>query len=386
MRYKYQLIILGNHHVYSQQIQNLFFENVASLKLSKDAFRIINQENFDINYKQNQPAFCIFFGDNNGSYGDIKFLDKLIFDAVPILPVYFSDFHIETPRLLKHYNGVRYNRTNQNKIINLVLESFGKLRQSRKVFISYKREDASSVAIQLYETLESNNFDVFLDTYSIRAGELFQEELWHRMTDSDVIVMLNTKNFMKSHWCKEEFAEANAKQIGIVQVVWPQQRIENTAAISTPIYLKGNDFLSPNDNNLNSPKLNDIIRNRIVEEVESMRARNLAARQDNLITEFTSLAKSKTMVLQPERYLTEDLTNGKRRIFVPAIGVPQSQDCNRYDELRQRVEDFEIDSIYLIYDDLRIREKWLNHLDWLNKHLEIQTLKKRDFETWLKNN
>ena len=54
----------------------------------------------------------------------------------------------------------------------------------------------------MYEALESHHFDVFLDTHSIEKGEPFQEELWHRMTDCDVILLLNTPDFLESHWCK----------------------------------------------------------------------------------------------------------------------------------------------------------------------------------------
>ena len=74
------------------------------------------------------------------------------------------------------------------------------------------------MAIQLYEALERNNFDVFLDTHSIKQGEPFQDELWHRMTDCDVIVLLNTKSFLESKWCKEEVAEASVKQIGVLAI------------------------------------------------------------------------------------------------------------------------------------------------------------------------
>lgn len=40
----------------------------------------------------------------------------------------------------------------------------------------------------------------------------------------------------------------------------------------------------------------------------------------------------------------------------------------------------------IIYDDLRIRKKWVEHLEWLNESLEVKTIKKKDFELWLKNN
>ena len=120
--------------------------------------------------------------------------------------------------------------------------------------------------------------------------------------------------------------------------------------------------------------------------VESVRARNLAARQDNLITEFRNIAEknSRIVTVQPEKILTENLPNGSRVIYIPTIGVPQSTNCQSA-EIKRELLGYDEVSIRLIYDDLRIRDKWLNHLDWLNDNLkkDIKTLKKQDFETWL---
>tara|TARA_R110002051_G_scaffold108607_6_gene181363 strand:+ start:7475 stop:8641 length:1167 start_codon:yes stop_codon:yes gene_type:complete len=388
MKYKYQLILLGSLGKSSDGIKDLFFEMVTDLQLPKDTFDIITQTNFSQNYKENQPSFCLYFGDLLGDYKNLDLVKKLINDATPILPIFQNSFKKEIPTVLGNYNAQEFDDSKDSKIVNLALESFGKLRQTRKVFVSYKREDSSSVAIQLYEALERNNFDVFLDTHSIKQGELFQEELWHRMTDCDVIIMLNTPGFMTSRWCKEELAEASAKQIGILQLIWPEHSLESISHICQPIQLQKSDFVRNIYLSKNSSKLKATIVKNIVDEAESLRARNLAARQDNLITEFTNIASKhgKTINLQPERFLTEDLIGNKRRIFIPTVGIPQSIDCNQSDELKEEIEEFDVESIHLIYDDIRIREKWLNHLDWLNKYLDIKTLKKQDFDTWLEDN
>lgn len=388
MKYKYQLILLGNLGENSNDIKDLFFEKVTELRLLKDAFLVITQVNFIQDYKGNQPAFCLYFGSPNGNFKNLLFVNKLIKDATPILPIFEDSFSTEIPKELGNYNGQKYDNTKDSKVVNLALESFGKLRHTRKVFISYKREDSTSVAIQLYEAMELNNFDVFLDTHSIKQGELFQEELWHRMTDCDVIVMLNTSGFMTSRWCKEELAEASAKQIGILQLVWPNHKLENISHICEPIQLQKNDFVNNKYSSKNLSKLKGSIIKKIVDEAESLRARNLAARQNNLITEFINIANKygKSINLQPERFLTEDLGENKRRIFIPTVGIPQSIDCNQSDELRQEINEFDIESIHLIFDDIRIREKWLNHLDWLNKYLKVKTLKKQNFDTWLQKN
>ena len=39
--------------------------------------------------------------------------------------------------------------------------------------------------------------------------------------------------------------------------------------------------------------------------------------------------------------------------------------------------------VFLIYDDLSILPKWIDHLDWMDKYLEVRTIKKHDFGEWL---
>jgi hypothetical protein len=394
MNYKDQLIILGTESPIVENIKNLFFKKLDDLKLPKDIVKIIDDKNFQEDYSGNQPAFVLYIGDISGDFKDLDIAEKLVKDGTMILPIYFTSesFSKEIPKVLENQNGIQYKLTEEDRIVNIALESFELLRITRKVFISYRRAESSSVAIQLYEALESHNFDVFLDTHTIGKAEAFQDELWHRMTDCDVIVLLNTPLFLESHWCKEEFAEASAKQIGIVQLVWPNheiKKIDPSSYLSYPLQLEEINFIDSVYNDKDKSKLIENIVVEIIQKVESVRARNLAARQDNLITEFRNIAQryDKHVVVQPEKFLTEDLANGKRRIYIPTIGIPQSTSCQAA-ELKKELLNYEVDSVRLIYDDLRIRDKWLKHLDWLNDNFikDIKTLKKQDFATWLEKN
>lgn len=390
MGFKYQLILLGTLGELSKNVITLFFEQIAELKLQQDSFSIITENNFEKEYKGNQPAFAVYFGDPKGDFKDLDVLQHLIKDGTMILPVFYNEgcFEAQIPSDIRGQNGLLYSDGDEKKIIPLILESFELLRSSRKVFVSYKRNESSSVAIQLYEALERNNFDVFLDTHSIKKGEPFQDELWHRMADCDVIVLLNTKGFLDSRWCKEEIAEANVKQIGVVQLVWPDHKLENSAEICFPFQLADSDFENGIYKDQNTSKLKSKFIKELVHTVESVRARNLAARQDNLITEFTNSARKfgKKVNLQPQRFITEEIGENKRKIYIPTIGIPQSISCNQSQELKNQIKEYEVESIYLIYDNLRIRDKWLKHLDWLNKYLDVKTIKKQDFEQWLQLN
>ena len=386
--YKYQLIFLGSINVkLRKKLENLFYQKLADLNLQKDFYEIYDTSSFD-NYRGNQPTYVFYFGDEQSDFKDVAKVEKLLIEGNIVLPIFYKDFDKEIPKVLFNQNGIEYSESNENKIVNLALESFGVLRNTRKVFISYKRTESTSVAIQLYEALEKYNFDVFLDTHSIKQGEPFQDELWHRMTDCDVVILLNTPGFLTSKWCEEEIAEASAKQIGVIQMTWPNHKLERMAELSFPYELNKDNFIDGNYKDKDKAKLTEETVNCLLDKIESVRARNLAARQDNLITNFVRLAKShnKEINLQPERYLTEDFAENTKRIFIPLIGIPQSIDCNNSSNLKQKVKEYDISDIYLLYDDLRIRDKWLNHLDYLNKHLDVKTIKSKDFDQWLKNN
>ena len=124
------------------------------------------------------------------------------------------------------------------------------------------------------------------------------------MTDCDVIVLLNTPDFLKSHWCKEEIAEASAKQIGIVQLIWPEHSLESMAEVCLPIQLNESDFEDRIFNDYERSKLKERFMDELISQVESIRARNLASRQDSLITEFTNIARNygRKINLQPQRF------------------------------------------------------------------------------------
>lgn len=388
MEYKYQIIILGRITRLADDITTLFYEKIRELNLQENFYEIIRNSEVEKKHKGNQPTFVIYFGSQDGNFEDIDVVEKLLNEGNMVLPIFYDSFTNEIPEVLVNQNGLKYEQYQKDKIISLILESFGKLRNTRKVFISYKRDESSSVAIQLYEGLEKNNFDVFLDTHSIIQGEPFQDELWHRMTDCDVIVLLNTPGFLESEWCEKEIAEASVKQIGVLQLIWPSNKLASMAEVCFARQMIADDFINGVFNNKDTSKLTETVLKRIIEKVESIRARNLAARQDNLITEFLNRARKngKIVTLQPERFITEEITENKRRIFIPSVGIPQSMDYNQSSVLKKEIKEYSVDEVYLIYDNVRIREKWLSHLEYLNEYLDVRTIKKQEFDLWLQKN
>lgn len=380
MKYKYQLIFIGENKKLFNELTLQLHKSFDELKIVVDLLKIIYEENIE-EYSGGQPAFVIYAGHkDNFTRIQKEILEKQKLEGNIILPVFDKKFTDDIPNFLSNHNGIPYN-DNIKTISNIVIEGFELLRKNRKVFISYKRDVSSNIAIQLYEFLEKNNFDVFIDTHSIDKGEEFQEELWHRMTDCDLILMLNTKEFLQSDWCKQELDKAHVKRIGIVHLIYPDCDFTDFAHLAFSKKLKYEDFENSQVSEVTKGKLKDDTLKEIIDLVESSRARNLASRQDSLITDFTQAANDNDLDvhLQYSRYITQKLDSGKLKVYIPTVGIPQSINCQNSQKLIKKIEDKEIASITLIYDEMSIRNYWLEHLDWLNDYLEIKTLKKMDF-------
>lgn len=388
MTFKYQLIFLGDvENTAYGEIKKRFYELTRQMGMPEEAFVNICATDFETLYLNKQPSFVFYFGRKDHHNRDKIILEKLMANGDAIIPVFFHDgaFYDEIPEVIQKMNGKLYKTEFVDRFANYALESLRLMRENRKLFISYRRTDSTPVANQLFDALVRNNYDAFLDAYSIGAARNFQEELHHRLSDCDVLIQLYTGNFKNSEWCLEEIVAANQKQIGVVEVVWPGQELDMHNQLCEPIQLKPDDF-EGGYKDANSV-LTATTLNKILLIVESVRARNMAARQDNLVGEFIAEAnKYGHKVIQEYKYLVEHLEDGGCRVYIPAVGVPQSYDCYMSLKFRDLLASPST-TTYLIYDDLRIKQDWIKHLDWLNNStLEVKTIKKNDFALWLEKN
>lgn len=388
MTTKYQLIKIGDDNTFFPEVIDTLYRHVTELGLLKESIVEIDESNFHTEYKANSPTFCLYFGNSSGAFKNLDILKALIKDANLILPIAsdLKKFSTQIPKELRNINGFELSNNNDiEKLVSCILEGLSLLRLSRRLFISYKRDESSIVAIQLFEQLEKNGFDVFLDTHSIRPGEPFQEELWHRMADTDVVVLLNTPGFLKSDWTTQELAKANSMSIGILQVIWPTHKLERDAELSIPLQLSDADFGNSIFKDPKSYLTSNAISN-IVSQVESLRARSLASRQDNIITEFIASSNrvGKIADLQSEKFITVKKSDGKELVIIPTVGVPQAFTYNQSEELVARIKSKNVAGVYLLFDHRNIREKWIKHLDWLDNYLPVKTIKIVKAEEWLR--
>ena len=387
----YQLILLGDtSNTACVAIRRRFFELLKERGLDRSLVAVLYVDLVLVapgsgGYESSKPSFAFYFGKRDHGDKDIAAVERLKGNGDAIFPIYFQvgRFQDEVPEELWTANGRLFEPAELDSIVNVALEELRLLRKTRRVFISYKRSESLAVANQLYDLLSQNQFDVFLDTYSIRGSADFQTELEHRITDSDVLVQLNSVGFMDSKWCKEEISEANAHQVGVLQVNWPGVHPGATDQLSVVRMLREIDFRRKRYKRNNSTLRVSVLKE-IVAKVEAIRARNLAARQDGLTAEFVKeAAHHKRSIIKEPAFLVEQRTNEKFWYYIPAIGVPQSINFQESIKMLSRWGVTKPERVYLIYDDLSILPQWIEHLDWMSDYLEVKTIKKQEFALWL---
>lgn len=389
----YQLIFLGETSCDAcHSIRHRFFELLeergfeASMISVLDGNRVLLKRE-EGGYDPAKPSFAFYFGSKEHNDRDIDAVAMLKGNADAIYPIHFYEgaFQEEIPELLHPFNGSLYEEQRLDSIVNVAFEELRLLRKTRRVFISYKRSDSATVANQLFDVLSRAQFDVFLDTYSIRGAADFQQELKHRITDSDVLIQLNSPSFMDSDWCIKEISEANARQVGVLQLNWPGVSQGDKNELCTSLSLLDVDFRHKRYKRATSTLKTKVL-SKIVSHVEAVRARNLAARHDSLTAEFVKEANRQGRVIIKEpSFLVEQKANGKFWIYIPAIGVPQSINFHDSVKMLDRWEIKDSERVFLIYDDISILPQWIEHLDWMSQYLEVKTIKKQDFASWLHN-
>ncbi len=341
------------------------------------------------------PAVAVFFGSNPVQFSDkaAQDLAKLVDDGWLVIPIVPNKqkFACYVPEILQGIQGLTREECGQDfeRLAARVLEGLGLLRERRRLFISYRRTESTGVAAQLYEALDMAGYDVFLDTHgAIAGGEPFQEILWHRLADTDVVVLLDTPGFLESRWTEAELARANTSNIQILQVLWPHQQEVAGAAFSAFHLLEEADFLTKDVFNSAAQLKNETISG-IVDATEGLRARALAARQSFLVSEFFEEARKAgfkaARTLERNILLRRD--GNDPILVIPAIGIPDAERYQDAETLYQRDRDHGVirsKPTILLFDETGIRNKWLEHLGWLNQKLGFaQTISLRDARNYL---
>lgn len=313
------------------------------------------QRGITADFSNTTATVAVFFGAEGAAYPEAQLLTKL---GVPVVPVVSSAarVRVELPDELQSTNAMFYDSVDASlqRIVTAALQCLGLLPAQRRVFVSYRREESADVALQLYEALSARHFDVFLDTHSVSVTADFQAALWHRLCDSDVLIMLDTPGYFNSRWTTAEWGRAIAKHISMLQLVWPGHTPVRESHLSTSKKLNDADF---NGSRLTSSVVADVAL-----ELERVRSISVALRHTNMVGTLRTAVEDLGGTVEgvgQKRSVILKLPSGNPLVVYPVVGVPTSVDVHDCIDLSDSR------AAAVVYDHLGISEEWRRHLEWL---------------------
>lgn len=372
MEAPYQVLLLGAETDDRQNLRLLIEAQLVDLGVDETTIRFINESEAGTRERK-WPAMAVYFGFEGAA--DSALLSELIEDSITIAPIVskLTRATKELPGQLAHINAIERSDDGAGvtRLATLILELFRLLRRERRLFISYKRKDSQPLAEILYDALDARGFDVFIDLRSVPPAIDFQSVLWHRMSDCDVVILIDTPGFRQGRWTTEELARANATNIQILHLLWPGQAEDSTSSLSHFLNLQFRDFWSW------LPLRGRFVRRetvrRICDEAERRRASAIAWRYRYLVDSFCDAARDEGLIpaVQPERWILLDTPKMGSLAVVPAVGVPTS---DKIHEIFDAVSSRQPAGVWIAYDSRGVLNGWLAHLDWLDAHLPIKTV------------
>jgi hypothetical protein len=301
-------------------------------------------------------------------FADIDVSRRLVASSAAVIPTVAADedFGTQIPDFLQAANGLKRRRydADMTELAAALLECVGLLRRQRRVFVSYRRIESRSAALQLHDLLTSRGFDVFLDTHDIRPGDPFQDVLWHRLVDSDVMVMLDTPTYFDSRWTRQEIGRARAKEIQVLRVIWPGHSPNKLTDLSETVYLEPAELEGPDGPILGATADDIVLR------VERLRSRSIAARYMSITGKLRADVEKiggSVEGIGAHRAITLRLLDDRKIWAYPIVGVPSAETLNDVADKAKHADRGQ--APVLVYDHIGIRETWSAHLRWLDENI-----------------
>jgi len=355
----YQLALLGSpSDAQVSELEALVRTHVEmfNLQLGSEIGWMVRPPEF--NPDQRKSSAALFFGGTNPPLANVA---SLLQRGVPVLPVPSDTTRVnaEIPEILRPLNCLGYNE-GAGRVATALLECAGLLPRQRRVFVSYRRGEAREAALQLFDVLSARMFDVFLDTHGIPPAEDFQSTLWHRLCDSDVLVMLDTPNYFGSRWTEAEYGRALSKGISVLRVGWPGFTPSRRTATACRVDL-ASDEIEPA-----TGRIADLALERICTHLEQVRSRSHAVRTVNLVSQLRNAIEAidgQVIGVGPSKAVHVRLADGRAVVVYPTVGVPTSSTLHDASLVSPGQK------VAVVYDHVGLDPKWQGHLDWLGDHV-----------------
>lgn len=204
----------------------------AALRAQEQALEITIDPVIDDGSTLKPGDFVVYLGRSSPPNVPAPHLAGQAGRVLPVIAVPDDARHLP-PELapINAFIAERYGAEWPHGVVDEILARTFLRRTTRRVFISYRRQDSQVIARQLRHSLLELGFEVFLDENSIPPTADFQRALMAWLADSDLVIVLGSPRFLESKWTVEELTFAGAANLGMLCVAWPADLYARGATI-----------------------------------------------------------------------------------------------------------------------------------------------------------
>ena len=298
-----------------------------------------------------------------------------------IIPISQKGKNVEsTGSNLQKINAFEYDDKNHSvsvdTLCDIILDKLGIIKNSRKIFISYKRSETKRLAEMVRKELSDAGYTVFLDTRDIDVGSDFMQEIRQSIVESDIFLMLNSESYYDSLYTKKELYAACISGASIVVLSSRNTRNEE---------LNGLDFVKIDEYNGKSKKrrLSKKDRDSIFNKIGLVRLQLWKKRHQRLNRHIESF-QERDVFLQGV-YVPSKSSIDHSSIYA-ITGLPDTMDFQRIQQhgirsYNRKQKKEQSKKLYALFDDLTLPASYTKHLKWLDKEMpNINLIKTSSFE------
>lgn len=262
---------------------------------------------------------------------------------VAVLPVVRPDADVFAvlPEVVRPLNAVLWERGGE-AATGAILRLLGLSERDRRLFLSYRRNDTSSLALQLREHLGRRAFDVFLDRFSVPPAADFQRRIDVELSDKAFVLLLESSSVRGSTWVQHEVAYALSHGISVLALSLPDTPAGSRfAAVDEAFRLRlADNDLEPAADRVGSDDrvLSGAALEAVLDEVENRYARQLRRRRAALfgsLAEWLWQAGADPEPLSDEWALAGHAPGADPAVFLVTPRAPLPSDLRKLDGLRR---------------------------------------------------
>jgi hypothetical protein len=322
---------------WSEEVEREVREAARTAGLPEKRIHVVDDVRDDVD----SPAAVVYLATAAGADSAAEKLRRLAGAGYPVVPIHRSgeaDVRAAMPSPLERLNAISW--ADPRRAALVILRAVGLGEDDRKLFLSYRRTDASRLSLQLHTALVQRGFDVFLDRFSVDVGVDFQRQIHIDLADKAFVLFIESVSARDSRWVEEEVTYAMRHHISHLALTLPGVPSERQFPTVDDAFRRRLDPLDVKPGTVSDPELGEDALARVLDEIETRYAGLIRRRREQLLGSLTDVLTRDGYEVAPAAdwaLIAEPAaaSGGRPRLFLTTVRAPTPKDLYSLHGLRE---------------------------------------------------